>query len=486
MTRAAKAGGGVDAGADRRAAEWQLRDPGQRRLESLDAAADLRRVAAELLAERDRRGVHQMGTPGLDHCLELGGLRAEGVGQVTERRDQLVDDRVGRGDVDRRWEDVVARLAGVDVVVGVHVLPESLRGERREHLVGVHIRRRTRAGLEDVDREVLVVRAGGHLLGDGPDRVGHVLRDHAELAVDRGGRALHQGQGLDVIALQRRAGDREVLHRPLGLGPPQGVLGDPNLPHRVVLDPVLGVVFTHAWKAIDSGSADRPEVERVLLGPGAQVHAASDLLARPRGGPQRRRQQVRTGRRPDRDDAARSQPRRAVGQEVRIVERGVGVVDQAVGSVVDVEEYGVERAGRRGRDDLAYVGHPDRDPRVGQHRRTVRDRPVAKPVDDRRLDLAGDDLAYPRIGQQPPNGVAQTETADQQPSRRRQPIQRQLGQRLLGRGAGGVHDEDAVDPQFEDVVVAAKHDLAARRSRSRHRLVRHRVCLLEPLANRRR
>ena len=47
---------------------------------NFDAAADLRRVATELLAEGDRRGVHQVGTPGLDHGLELGRLPAERVG----------------------------------------------------------------------------------------------------------------------------------------------------------------------------------------------------------------------------------------------------------------------------------------------------------------------------------------------------------------------------------------------------------------------
>ena len=49
-----------------------------------------------------------------------------------------------------RREDVVGRLAHVDVVVRVR----ALAGERRDHLVGVHVRGGARAGLEDVDREL--------------------------------------------------------------------------------------------------------------------------------------------------------------------------------------------------------------------------------------------------------------------------------------------------------------------------------------------
>ena len=51
-------------------------DPGQDGLQPLDAELDGGGVAAELLAERDRRGVHQVGAPGLDHAVEGRGLLA--------------------------------------------------------------------------------------------------------------------------------------------------------------------------------------------------------------------------------------------------------------------------------------------------------------------------------------------------------------------------------------------------------------------------
>ena len=41
---------------------------------------------------------------------------------------------------------------------------DAFAGQRGEDLVGVHVRRGARAGLEDVDRELVVVVARGHLV----------------------------------------------------------------------------------------------------------------------------------------------------------------------------------------------------------------------------------------------------------------------------------------------------------------------------------
>ena len=68
---------GVEAGADGGAAERDLAEPVERRLDALRALAHLRRVAAELLAERDRHRVHPVRAAGLDDVVELGRLRRE-------------------------------------------------------------------------------------------------------------------------------------------------------------------------------------------------------------------------------------------------------------------------------------------------------------------------------------------------------------------------------------------------------------------------
>ena len=110
------------------------------------------------------------------------------------------------------------------MVVGVDGagLAEPLGGEGGDHLVGVHVRRGARPGLEHVDRELVVPLALGDLVGRGRDRLGACV----------GRRATSRSDGVDLGAaapliiararMRRRsigqARDREVLHRPLGLG----------------------------------------------------------------------------------------------------------------------------------------------------------------------------------------------------------------------------------------------------------------------------
>ena len=80
---------------------------------------DLRRVAAELLAERDGHGVHEVRAARLDDRRELRSLGRERRLELAERGQQVVRGRVQRGEVDRRGEHVVRGLAEVDVVVGM-------------------------------------------------------------------------------------------------------------------------------------------------------------------------------------------------------------------------------------------------------------------------------------------------------------------------------------------------------------------------------
>ena len=147
----------VEAGAGRGAAERDLAEPRQRVLDARDALAHLRGVAGELLAERDGDGVHPVRAARLDDVVELLRLRLERGGELLHRRQQVVRDLVERREVDGGREDVVRRLAHVHVVVRVDVLAR----ERRDHLVRVHVRRGARAGLEDVDRELVVELAAG-------------------------------------------------------------------------------------------------------------------------------------------------------------------------------------------------------------------------------------------------------------------------------------------------------------------------------------
>ena len=80
----------------------------------------LLRVARELLAEADRHRVLQVGAADLDHVVELLRLAVERRRQRAAAPGSRISlDRQVGGDVDGGRDDVVARLPGVDVVVGV-------------------------------------------------------------------------------------------------------------------------------------------------------------------------------------------------------------------------------------------------------------------------------------------------------------------------------------------------------------------------------
>ena len=90
-----EAGRGVDAGADGGAAERAPRRRGGAPPATRSMPRRIwRRVAAELLAERDRRRVHEVGAAGLDHARPRLGLRLEGDREVVEGGDQVVDERL--------------------------------------------------------------------------------------------------------------------------------------------------------------------------------------------------------------------------------------------------------------------------------------------------------------------------------------------------------------------------------------------------------
>ena len=145
------------------------------------ADGHLRRVAAELLPERHRHGVHQVGPSRLDDVDELDRLGRERVAEPVERRHEVVVSGLQRGEVDRRREHVVRALTEVDVVVRMG----PAVGERADHLVGVHVRRRAGSGLEHVDRELGVVLAGGDRVAGGDDLCGQRGVEEAEFGVRR-------------------------------------------------------------------------------------------------------------------------------------------------------------------------------------------------------------------------------------------------------------------------------------------------------------
>ena len=208
----------VEAGAGGGAAKRDLRDLRQRVGDAAAPEPDLCRVARELLPERYRHGVHQVGAAGFDDVGEGLGLVGERALEPRQRRQQGVRRLVEGGEVHGRGKDVVGRLAEVDVVVGV----DALAGEVGDDLVGVHVRRRPRAGLEDVDRELLVVAAVCDLGGGGGDALSHGRVDQAQIGIHLGGGALDPAEPVNHR-------QRHALTRDLEVGDRLGRLAAPEL-----------------------------------------------------------------------------------------------------------------------------------------------------------------------------------------------------------------------------------------------------------------
>ena len=248
----------VDAGSGRRSPQRQLGELLRGVPEALDAARHLRGVAAELLPQPHRGGVHQVGAPRLEHAVEGLRLVREQRPQVLQRRDQLLLDGGARGDVDGGRDDVVRRLAEVDVVVGVDArvagFVQKAVGPRRDHLVRVHVGGGAGAGLVDVEHE-LVVPVAARDLGGGPgDRPRDVVVHVPQVAVDPRGRFLDQAQRLDEAASETLAADGEVLEGALGLGSVQGVGGDVNLAEGIALH---AVAVGHSGISMDCAGGKR-------------------------------------------------------------------------------------------------------------------------------------------------------------------------------------------------------------------------------------
>ena len=179
-----ESGGSVEPGADSGTAEGQLRQPRHGRSNTLLAVSDLLGIARELLPEPDGHRILEMGAPDLDHVVELASLRLEGLGQMGERRLQIFGHRpIGR-QVNGRRDDVVRGLTGVDVVVGMdrclraHLATQQLDGAVGDDLVGVHVGGGPRAGLEDVERKMIVVGPPSHLSRRLTDGIGKLLVEH--------------------------------------------------------------------------------------------------------------------------------------------------------------------------------------------------------------------------------------------------------------------------------------------------------------------
>jgi hypothetical protein len=130
-------------------------------------------------------------------------------------------------------------LVGVQHVVGALGAPEDLERQVGDHLVGVHVGRGAGAALDDVDDELVVMGAVAQRGAGGDDGVAALAVEQPELAVGQRRRLLDAGKRADQLRVgrDRRAGDREVLHRAQGVHAPVGCGGHLAVAQQVVFGP---------------------------------------------------------------------------------------------------------------------------------------------------------------------------------------------------------------------------------------------------------
>ena len=235
---------GVEASTDGGAADREFVEPGQLPLDRRDPVVELGPPARDLLAEGDRGRVLQVGAADLHEVGVLLLQTEEDIAKQPHRRQQPPVDHLDGGDVHRRRECVVRRLAAVDVVVGVdwllraHHATSDLNRPVRDHLVGVHVRLGAAAGLEDHQRKLVVELPGDHLIRRLHDQLHRLGGQLAEFAVGERRTLLEDPEALldGAAPLETLNADLEVVPRAFRLCPPVAVGGDVHVTHAVRLD----------------------------------------------------------------------------------------------------------------------------------------------------------------------------------------------------------------------------------------------------------
>ena len=146
----------VEARADRRAAERELVEVGQRGFDVREAVVELGDPAGELLAERERHRVLQVRAADLDDARELLGLRVERVAQLPHGGDQPVRGSarpaamcIAVGKVSFDDCDMLTSSFGWTGFFAAERAARQLDRAVGDDLVDVHVGLRAAAGLPD-------------------------------------------------------------------------------------------------------------------------------------------------------------------------------------------------------------------------------------------------------------------------------------------------------------------------------------------------
>ena len=178
---------GVQSGSHSRSAYRQLAQTLNRRFQNARHRPHCLGIPGKTLTHANRNGVLQVGPGDLDDRVELAGLFIQRRNQRIERGNKFVMNRQRSGDIHSRGNHVIGRLPHVDVIVWMYKPlaaadghAEQLIGPAGDYFVGVHVARRTRTRLEDIDGKMPVKFPFSDLRGCGNDCLGDLRIQDAQ------------------------------------------------------------------------------------------------------------------------------------------------------------------------------------------------------------------------------------------------------------------------------------------------------------------
>src|SRR5579884_2830791 len=144
-------------------------------------------------------------------------------------------------EMDRGGNDIVGRLSEVHVVIGMNLAGAASTTEQfartvGNDLVGVHVGRGARTGLENIEHEMIIQLAIDDFLSRSHNRLGNLWVNRSQRFVCLCCRLLDLSKRTNKLAREAQIADREVEHGTLCACTVIGIYGDVHLAHRVAFD----------------------------------------------------------------------------------------------------------------------------------------------------------------------------------------------------------------------------------------------------------
>src|SRR5947208_9257415 len=124
-------------------------------------------------------------------------------------------------------------------LAGATSATEQFTGTVGNDLVGVHVGRSARTGLENIEHEMIIQLAIDDFLGSSYNRLGNLWIKQPQCFIGLCCRLLNLSKCMNKLAREAQIADREVEYGTLCASAVVGIYGDAHLAHRVAFDACL-------------------------------------------------------------------------------------------------------------------------------------------------------------------------------------------------------------------------------------------------------